>query len=143
MLNLLHTEECLALGKKTCCEAACRVVLLCWGALLKELDERKGLICPILILQQWQQWLLFSLCVSRCVGHMSHGYMLGMHELFAAFHFQKPFLPSFQGNSDFRHKYLLRTLESWKSTFKLIFLVQAQILQAYQVSACKSSFKLK
>lgn len=76
----------------------------------------------------------FCVCEQVC-GYMPHGYMLGMHKLFAASHFQKPFLPSFQSNSDFKHRYLLRTLE--KSTFKLIFLAQAQMLQAYQMSICK------
>ena len=55
--------------KKIYCEGSCRVVLLCWGAFLKEQswDERTELICPILISQWWQQWLLFSVRVSDCV----------------------------------------------------------------------------
>lgn len=89
------------------------MVLLCWGALLKEQSWMKDRInlSNTDFTAMKTMTPVFSVCEQVC-GYMPHRYMLGMFELFAASHFQEPFLPSFQGNSDFRHRYLLGTLES-------------------------------
>lgn len=71
------------------------------------------------------------------------GARLGVRVLFAAAHFRKLLPPFSQSNYKVKHRHLIKTIGSEIPTFKFIFIAQVQMLQAYQTSTCKYSFRLK
>lgn len=120
--------------KKIYCEGSCRVVLLCWGAFLKEQswDERTELICPILISQWWQQWLLFSVRVSDCVC-MPHLCVFRRACVVCCILLLKLLLHFFRATWNLSRESLLWNILRSMPAFKLIFIAQLKCSNLIQL----------